>query len=92
MNSVRSIALLGALAATIAASPLAAQEQAKPQAQPVDPFSLLPAPKPADVASVDAIVAALYDVISGDPGIERDWDRFRSLFYPGARMIPTGKN
>lgn len=44
---------------------------------------------PADVATMDAIVAALYDVISGPPG-KRDWDRFRSLFYPGARLIPTG--
>src|ERR1051325_10678669 len=45
--------------------------------------------KPEDVATMDAIVAALYDVISGPPG-KRDWDRFRSLFYPGARLIPTG--
>ena len=44
---------------------------------------------PADVATMDAIIAALYDVISGPPG-KRDWDRFRSLFYPGARLIPTG--
>jgi hypothetical protein len=41
---------------------------------------------------MDAIVAAFYDVISGDAGKERDWNRFRSLFYPGARMIPTGAN
>jgi hypothetical protein len=63
-----------------------------PQTAPVDPFASIPAPRPADVASVDAIVAALYDVISGDKGVERDWNRFRSLFYPGARMIPTGKS
>ena len=31
---------------------------------------------------------ALYDVISGPAG-PRDWDRFRSLFVPGARLIPT---
>lgn len=42
-----------------------------------------PPADPADVASVDAILAALYDVISGPPG-ERDWDRFRSLFTPAA--------
>jgi TonB-dependent SusC/RagA subfamily outer membrane receptor len=45
---------------------------------------------PKDVASEDAIVAALYDVISGPAGQKRDWDRFRSLFVPGARLIPTG--
>jgi hypothetical protein len=43
-----------------------------------------------DVASVDAIIAALYDVISGPAGQRRDWNRFRSLFGPGARLIPTG--
>lgn len=43
---------------------------------------------PADVGSIDAILAALYDVISGPAG-ERDWDRFRSLFVPGARLVPA---
>ena len=38
---------------------------------------------------MDSTVAALYDVISGPAG-KRDWDRFRSLFVPGARLIPTG--
>ena len=40
---------------------------------------------------MDAIVAALYDVISGPAGQKRNWDRFRSLFVPGARLIPTGR-
>ena len=43
----------------------------------------------ADVASEDAIVAALYDAISGPACQHRDWDRFRGLFAPGARLIPT---
>ena len=47
---------------------------------------------PADVASPEAIVAALYDVISGDRGVARDWDRFRSLFHPTARLMPSGLN
>ena len=46
----------------------------------------------ADVASVDAIIAAVYDVISGPAGRKRDWDRFRSLYIEGARLIPTGRN
>ena len=41
----------------------------------------------ADVKSVDAIVAALYDVISGEPNTPRDWDRFRNLFKPETRLI-----
>lgn len=44
---------------------------------------------PRDVESIDAIIAATYDVISGPAGQKRDWNRERSLFYPGARLIPT---
>jgi len=44
---------------------------------------------PRDVASIDAIIAAAYDVISGPAGQKRDWNRERSLFYPGARIMPT---
>jgi hypothetical protein len=50
------------------------------------------AAKSGDVASVDAIMKAVYDVISGPAGQRRDWDRMRSLFAPGARLIPTGKD
>src|SRR4051812_2510620 len=50
-----------------------------------------PAANPADVASIDAILGALYDVISGPAGKKRDWDRMRSLFAPGGRLVPTGK-
>ena len=41
---------------------------------------------PADVESIDAIVAAVYDVISGDAGEARDWDRWHSLFAEGATL------
>ena len=47
---------------------------------------------PADVESVDAIVAAVYDVISGPAGEARDWDRWRTLFIPEARLISLGVN
>ncbi len=48
--------------------------------------------KTSDVGSLDSIMVAIYDSISGDAGQSRDWDRFRSLFYNDARLIPTGKN
>ncbi len=47
-----------------------------------------PRAKTADVDSVEHIVAAVYDVISGPAGQARDWDRMRSLFVPDARLIP----
>jgi len=46
---------------------------------------------PADVASIDAIITAAYDSISGPAGEQRNWERERSLYYPGARLIPTAK-
>jgi hypothetical protein len=50
-----------------------------------------PAAKPEDVKSQDAILKALYDVISGPAGAPRDWQRFRSLFFPGAHLAPLMK-
>lgn len=46
-------------------------------------------PNPADIATIDGIIDALYDTISGEAGEPRDIRRFRSLFLPGARLIPT---
>ena len=64
---------------------------ASPTASPTPaPTATAPAANPADVASVDSIIAAVYDVISGPAGKKRDWDRMKSLFVPGARLIPTG--
>jgi hypothetical protein len=48
--------------------------------------SAVPEANPADVESIDAIIGAVYDVISGPAG-PRDWDRMRSLFIPEARLI-----
>lgn len=45
-----------------------------------------------DVQSVDNIIAALYHVICGEPGETRDWNRFKYLFAPDAKLIPTIKN
>jgi len=57
-----------------------------------EPETQAPAARPTDVESVDAIVAAVYDVISGPAGQARDWDRWRSLFIPEARLISVGRN
>jgi hypothetical protein len=67
--------------------------QAPPQAQvfsAADLAAKVPAPKPDDVNSMDAILRATYDVISGPAG-DRDWNRFRSIFFPQARFTQTTK-
>lgn len=51
-----------------------------------------PQARPGDVESPEAVVAALYDVISGPVGEARDWDRLRSLFLPSARMVPVQRS
>ena len=43
-----------------------------------------------DVRSADRILAALYATLSGSAGQHRDWNRLRSLFVPGGRIVAVG--
>jgi hypothetical protein len=73
-----------------AVPPGAPPEGCKTYADPAPRATTVPGgADPNDVASEDAIVAALYASISGSACQHRDWDRFRSLFVPGGRLIPT---
>jgi hypothetical protein len=42
-----------------------------------------------DVVSIDAILKAMYESISGKAGQERQWDRDRALHHPKALLVPT---
>jgi hypothetical protein len=80
--------------AAAAGAPLSSPDQPARSSQPRPTTTNMtntetPAATPSDVDSIDHIIAALYDVISGPAGKKRDWDRFRSLFIPGARLIPV---
>ncbi len=44
------------------------------------------------VKSIDSTIETLYAVISGEKGEARDWELFKYLFIPDARLIPSGKN
>ena len=46
-------------------------------------------PRAEDVASPDAIVKAMYEALSGPAG-KRNFQRLRSLYFEGARLIPIG--
>ena len=65
--------------------------QVRAQEAPKPAVAAAPAADPEDVKSIDAIVHAVYDCISGPAGQKRDWNRFRSLYLPGARLVPTGR-
>jgi hypothetical protein len=41
---------------------------------------------PADVSSLDGIVKAFYETISGGKGVARQWSRDRTLYTPGVRF------
>ena len=43
---------------------------------------------PLDTVSLDGIIKAMYEVIAGAAGQARDWERFHSLYAPGARLMP----
>ena len=43
------------------------------------------------VTSIDSTIEALYEVISGPKGEQRDWDFFRFLFHPEAKLVVAGK-
>ncbi len=62
-----------------------AQTQAPSSSKPTD---TAPAAAPADVKSIDSIINALYDVISGPAGQKRDWARFRSLLWKTGKLAP----
>lgn len=40
-----------------------------------------------DAGSPEALVAEVYEIISGPADQERDWGRFRDLFQPDARIM-----
>jgi hypothetical protein len=42
-----------------------------------------------DTVSIDAVITAMYESISGFAGQPRDWERDRRLYVPGARLVPT---
>lgn len=71
------LALLGAAIGVCFPPPAAGQEADVAVHRDADPE---------DVESIDAVIGAVYDVISGPAGV-RDWDRMRSLFIPEARLI-----
>lgn len=49
----------------------------------------VPALKPLDrdVATLDGILSAFYEVISGAAGVPRQWGRDRTLYIPGVRFV-----
>ena len=45
------------------------------------------APRPEDVSSIDGMIKAFYEVISGPAGQPRQWSRDRTLYIPGVWFV-----
>src|SRR5881398_735039 len=87
MQSHRLLQLLASALLVPAAAPAPAPAQAPARRHVVVPTV---APRPADVATVDGIVKAYYDVITGPAGQPRQWSRDRSLYIADLRLVATG--
>ncbi|HJQ66128.1 MAG TPA: hypothetical protein VJ816_07110 [Gemmatimonadales bacterium] len=50
------------------------------------------AARPEDVGTLDGILKAFYEVISGPAGQPRQWSRDRSLYIPNVRFVSLSKD
>lgn len=57
--------------------------------RPGRPHVVVPAiaPRPEDVATLDGILKAFYEVVSGPAGQPRQWSRDRSLYIPRVQFV-----
>ncbi len=46
-------------------------------------------PRSEDVTTLDGIIKAFYETISGPIGRPREWERDRTLYIPGVRFVST---
>ena len=83
---VRIISVCSAVLLLSMAGGTSSAQQPKPLPASIASHPDWPKARPADVQTVDGLIAALYDVISGPAGKPRDWERFRSLFLPDGRL------
>ena len=67
---------------SLAATPLAAQESWEPSRPPLE----------GDVATLDGILDAFYDIVSGPAGQPRDWARDSTLYLPGLRFVVVSRD
>jgi hypothetical protein len=69
--------------------PMNARGSAGPRARSTHVHVAKIAPRPQDVATLDGIISAFYDVVSGPAGQPRQWSRDSTLYVPGALFIAT---
>ena len=71
---------------TVAAVVLLCAAPSSGAAQGAGAIAPIPA-RPGDVATIDGMIQAFYDVISGPAGQPREWARDRTLYIPGVKFV-----
>jgi hypothetical protein len=71
-----------AVALILGTSPAAAQES----------WDVSRQASPTDVSSIDGIIDAFYDIVSGPAGEARDWTRDSTLYLPGVRFVIVSRD
>jgi hypothetical protein len=79
---MKTVRLLCALLAIVVSGFAAPQGEKKAHVE----RPIIPA-RPEDVSTIEGIVKASYETISGGVGVARDWGRDRTLFDPNSRSV-----
>jgi hypothetical protein len=80
-----AIMMVTACAIGMASPGLAAPPQSKARKPHIRVAKI--APRAADVSTLDGIIAAFYEVISGPAGSPRQWSRDRTLYIPEIKFV-----
>lgn len=85
------VLVLSGVLLSLAAIPVGqAQEQKQVTTKHVEVPTV--SPRAEDVSSLDGIIKAFYEVVSGPAGEPRQWSRDRTLYIPGVRFVSMNVN
>ncbi|HEX8370061.1 MAG TPA: hypothetical protein VF604_16055 [Pyrinomonadaceae bacterium] len=83
MNNLSKLFLIAAVVLSVAAASVFAQDTPAKKALEIPVVE----PRAADVGSIDGIVKAFYEVISGGVGVPRQWSRDKTLYIADVRFV-----
>lgn len=90
MHLSARLSLLSIVLSSIAVITADARQSAVPAPRHVDVPAI--APRAEDVATIDGIMKAFYEVISGPAGQARQWSRDRTLYIPDIRFVAMSED
>ena len=84
---MRLLIKISAVMLVVLISPVSFTLARKPARKPASVKVARIAPRPEDVGTLDGIIAAFYDVITGPTGQPRQWARDRTLYIADVKFI-----